>query len=68
MKTMVEKLRDGIARLDAYGAPDDDAPLFVDSNGCGYEVLDGNEVADPDAPCNPFTLGMLRLLVAECEA
>lgn len=68
MTTMLTKLKAGIDRLDAYGAPGDNATLFVDdTHGCAFEILDSNDTVDSDAPCNSFTLGMLRLLITECE-
>lgn len=55
-----EKIRKALERLDYYGAPPDDSPIYVDSraDGTSYELLDGEEGPQ-------LTLADLRLLVAE---
>ncbi len=63
--TTLQKFQNGVSRLDAYGAPSDGSPLFVDSRGCSYELLDGNEVHDQTLDPQPLTLGDLRALLRE---
>lgn len=50
-----------LARLDEYGAPPDDCPLFVDWNNCSYELLNGEEG-------ERLTMRHLRQLAAVVEA
>lgn len=58
--TFREKIAGAVARLDHYGAPSNDSPLFCEqrSANCLYELLDGIEG-------EPITLGDLRLWLAE---
>lgn len=60
MASPIEKIKAAVERLDYYGAPPNDSPVFVEGSGegCLYELLDGEEG-------DRITLGDLRDLITE---
>jgi hypothetical protein len=57
----IAKLRACLERMDSFGAPSDDCPVYVDSNNCLFELVPDEEGAPQ------FKLGDLRDLVKEFD-
>lgn len=63
--TQLERLAKAINRLDYFGAPPDDSPVFVEHDSI-YELLDRSEgECDNMDEATVITLGDLRKLIEE---
>ena len=69
MTPQLARLKKAINRLDYFGAPPHNSPLYVDEDNTFHEMLDKSEADGDDiGDSRMLTLGDLRQLIEEVEA